>query len=216
MDLAFLRAAAPALLDGAAITVALAALALVGAVLGGCAVAGLTMSRVRPLRWIGFAFVEVMRNTPILVQVFVLYFGMPTLGLTLSAFNSAALALTLQNSAYLGEIYRAGIESIPAGQRAAAIALGMRPLTVLVHVLAPQALRRVLPPLGNQLILIVKDTSIASTIAVTELTQAGKLLLDRSAAPYETLTLTALCYLAMSATVAGLIHLAVLHFPVRT
>lgn len=216
MDLAFLRTAAPALLDGAANTVALAGLALVGALLGGCAVAGLTMSPWKLLRWLGGAFVEVMRNTPILVQVFVLYFGMPSAGLTLSAFNSAALALTLQNSAYLGEIYRAGLESIPAGQRAAASALGMRPMTILLHVLAPQALRRILPPLGNQFILIVKDTSIASTIAVTELTQAGKLLLDRSAAPYETFALTALFYLAMSAAVAGLIHLAILRFPVRT
>lgn len=215
MDLAFIRGAAPALLDGAAITVALALLSLVGAVLGGVAVAALTMSRIRPLRWLGGTFVEVMRNTPILVQIFVLYFGMPSIGLTLSAFASGVVALSLQNSAYLGEIYRAGLESVPVRQREAALALGLTPRMALLRVVAPQAFRRILPPLGNQFIIIVKDTSVASTIAVAELTQAGKLLLDRSAAPYETFALVALFYLVMSAAIAGLLKLVALRYPVR-
>lgn len=215
MDFAFIRTNAPFLLEGAAMTVALAGLALLGATLGGVLVAGLTTSRLTPLRWVGNAFVELMRNTPILVQVFVLYFGMPAVGLRLSAFASAVLALSLQNSAYIGEIYRAGLESVHPRQREAALALGMLPRTALWAIVAPQALRRILPPLGNQLIIIVKDTSVASTIAVAELTQAGKLLLDRSAAPYETFATVALFYLAMSATVAGVLKLVALRYPVR-
>ncbi|GGF68041.1 glutamine ABC transporter permease [Azorhizobium oxalatiphilum] len=215
MDFAFIKTNAPFLLDGATMTVALALGALIGATAGGAVVAALTMSRLAPLRWLGLAFVEVMRNTPILVQIFVLYFGMPTLGLTLSAFASAVLAMSLQNSAYVGEIYRAGLESIHPRQREAALALGMMPGQALRTILLPQALRRVLPPLGNQFIIIIKDTSVASTIAVAELTQAGKLLLDRSAAPYETFTTVALMYLGMSAAVAGLLKVAEFRFPVR-
>lgn len=215
MDFAFIKTHAPLLLDGAVMTVALALGALIGATAGGAVVAALTMSRVTLLRWCGTAFVEVMRNTPILVQIFVLYFGMPTLGLNLSGFASAVLAMSMQNSAYVGEIYRAGLESIHPRQREAALALGMMPGQALRTIILPQALRRVLPLLGNQFIIIIKDTSVASTIAVAELTQAGKLLLDRSAAPYETFTTVALMYLGMSAAVAGLLKLAELRFPVR-
>ncbi len=196
-------------------TVALAIAALLGATAGGGVVAALRMSRLAPLRWVSTGFVEVMRNTPILVQIFVLYFGLPTLGVHMTAFASAVLAMSLQNSAYIGEIYRAGLESIHPRQREAALALGMMPGTALRVILLPQALRRVLPPLGNQFIIIVKDTSVASTIAVAELTQAGKLLLDRSAAPYETFATVALIYLAISALVAGLLKLAEWRYPVR-
>ena len=215
MDLAFIKHNAPLLMEGATMTVALAIGALLGATAGGGVVAGLRMSRLAPLRWVGTGFVEVMRNTPILVQIFVLYFGLPTLGIHMTAFTSAVLAMSLQNSAYIGEIYRAGLESIHPRQREAALALGMMPGMALRVILLPQALRRVLPPLGNQFIIIIKDTSVASTIAVAELTQAGKLLLDRSAAPYETFATVALIYLAISATVAGLLKLAEWRFPVR-
>jgi polar amino acid transport system permease protein len=215
MDLAFIKNNAPLLMEGAAMTAALAIGALIGATAGGAVVAGLRMSRFAPLRWFGTAFVEAMRNTPILVQIFVLYFGLPTLGVHMTAFASAVLAMSLQNSAYIGEIYRAGLESIHPRQREAALALGMMPGMALRVILLPQALRRVLPPLGNQFIIIIKDTSVASTIAVAELTQAGKLLLDRSAAPYETFATVALIYLAISATVAGLLKLAEWRYPVR-
>lgn len=215
MNLAFILNNAPLLMEGAAMTVALAIGALLGATLGGGVVAFLRMSRYAPLRHVGTGFVEIMRNTPILVQIFVLYFGLPTLGVHMSAFTSAVLAMSLQNSAYIGEIYRAGLESIHPRQREAALALGMMPGLALRVILLPQALRRVLPPLGNQLIIIVKDTSVASTIAVAELTQASKLLLDRSAAPYETFATVALIYLAISAGVAGLLKLAEWRYPMR-
>ncbi|GLK82418.1 amino acid ABC transporter permease [Ancylobacter defluvii] len=215
MDFGFILNNAPLLMEGAAMTVALAIGALLGATIGGGVVAGLRMSRHAPLRCVGAGFVEIMRNTPILVQIFVLYFGLPTLGVHMSAFTSAVLAMSLQNSAYIGEIYRAGLESIHPRQREAALALGMMPGMALRVILLPQALRRVLPPLGNQFIIIIKDTSVASTIAVAELTQASKLLLDRSAAPYETFATVALIYLAISAGVAGVLKLAEWRYPVR-
>ncbi|MGA0564491.1 amino acid ABC transporter permease [Ancylobacter sp. VNQ12] len=215
MDFAFILNNAPLLMEGAAMTVALAIGALLGATLGGGVAAFLRMSRYAPLRYVGTGFVEIMRNTPILVQIFVLYFGLPTLGVQMSAFTSAVLAMSLQNSAYIGEIYRAGLDSIHPRQREAALALGMMPGMALRVILLPQALRRVLPPLGNQFIIIIKDTSVASTIAVAELTQASKLLLDRSAAPYETFATVALIYLAISAGVAGVLKLAEWRYPAR-
>lgn len=219
MDLAFIANNAPLLMEGAAMTVALAISALLGATIGGGVVASLRMSRFRPLRYVGTGFVELMRNTPILVQIFVLYFGLPTLDVHMTAFTPAVLAMSLQNSAYIGEIYRAGLESIHPRQREAALALGMMPGMALRVILLPQALRCVLPPLGNQfiiiIIIIIKDTSVASTIAIAELTQASKLLLDRSAAPYETFATVALIYLAISAFVAGVLKLAEWRYPVR-
>lgn len=216
MDLAFLQRGLPQLWEGTLVTVQLGAVALLGAGVGGLAVAGARRSSWQPLRICAGAFVEVMRDTPILVQLAVLYFGLPTLGLYPDAFASAAIALTLQNAAYTGEIYRAGIELIAPGQVEAAAALGLRPWVVYWRVVLPQAFRRVLPPLGNQAVALVKDTSVASTIALAELTSAGKLMLDRSAAPYETFLLIALLYLALNSCVLGALKLTALRFPVRT
>ena len=162
------------------------------------------------------AYIDVMRNTPILAQIFILYFGLPEIGLYPEAFACGVIALVLQNSAYAGEIYRAGIESVARTQTEAALALGMMPRRALFDIVLPQALRRVLPVLGNQAVVILKDSSIASTISVNELTQSGKLLLDRSAAPYETFFMMAALYLAMAAVILGVMKLVALRFPVRT
>ena len=216
MDAAFLLRSLPALLEGLEITVALTALALVGAAVGGFVVLAGRRSRLAAVRAVAIAYIDVMRNTPILAQIFILYFGLPEIGLYPEAFACGVIALVLQNSAYAGEIYRAGIESVARTQTEAALALGMMPRRALFDIVLPQALRRVLPVLGNQAVVILKDSSIASTISVNELTQSGKLLLDRSAAPYETFFMMAALYLAMAAVILGVMKLVALRFPVRT
>lgn len=216
MDTAFLLRILPALLEGLEITVALTALALVGAALGGFVVVGGRRSRFAAVRAVTIAYIDVMRNTPVLAQIFILYFGLPEIGLYPEAFACGVIALVLQNSAYAGEIYRAGIESVKRTQTEAALSLGMKPRRALFDIVLPQALRRVLPVLGNQAVVILKDSSIASTISVAELTQAGKLLLDRSAAPYETFFMMAALYLAMAAILLGGMKLLAWRFPVRT
>lgn len=215
MDLAFLQRSLPVLLEGLELTVVLAALAIAGAAAGGFVVMAGRRSRVAPVRAAAIAFIEAMRNTPIMVQIFVLYFGLPSIGVNFSAFACAVIALVLQNSAYTGEIYRAGIESVHRTQTEAALALGMPKHTALWSIVMPQALRRVLPVLGSQAVVVLKDTSIASTISVAELTHTGKLLLDRSAAPYETFLAIALLYLALSALMLGGLRLVARCFPVR-
>ena len=216
MDTAFLLRILPALLEGLEITVALTAIALVGAAVGGLVVAAGRRSRLASVRAITIAYIDIMRNTPVLAQIFILYFGLPEIGLYPEAFACGVIALVLQNSAYAGEIYRAGIESVNRTQTEAALSLGMMPSRALFDIVLPQALRRVLPVLGNQAVVILKDSSIASTISVAELTQSGKLLLDRSAAPYETFFMMAALYLAMAAIVLGAMKLVALRFPVRT
>ena len=216
MDVAFLLRILPPLLQGLEITVALTAIALVGAAFGGLVVAGGRRSRIAPIRAVTIAFIDVMRNTPIMAQIFILYFGVPEIGLYPGAFACGVIALVLQNSAYAGEIYRAGIESVNRTQMEAALSLGMLPRRALFDIVLPQAVRRVLPVLGSQAVVILKDSSIASTISVAELTHAGKLLLDRSAAPYETFFMVAMLYLAMAAIVLGVMKLLALRFPVRT
>jgi His/Glu/Gln/Arg/opine family amino acid ABC transporter permease subunit len=215
MDFAFVLRSLPLLLEGLQLTLALAGLALIGAALGGIVVVMARRSVLAPVRALSLAFIEVMRNTPIMVQIFILYFGLPSIGLYPDAFASGVIALTLQNSAYVGEIYRAGIGSVNRTQTEAALSLGMMPRAVLFQIVLPQALRRVLPMLGSQAVVIVKDTSIASTIAVAELTHTGKLLLDRSAAPYETFLAIALIYLAVTAATLGVLRLVAIRFPVR-
>lgn len=216
MDTAFLLRILPALLEGLEITVALTAIALVGAALGGFVVLAGRRSRIAAVRAVAIAYVDVMRNTPVLAQIFILYFGLPEIGLYPEAFACGVIALVLQNSAYASEIYRAGIDSVKRTQMEAALALGMMPRRALFDIVLPQALRRVLPVLGTQAVVILKDSSIASTISVNELTQSGKLLLDRSAAPYETFFMMAALYLAMAAIVLGVMKLVALRFPVRT
>ena len=216
MDAAFLLRILPALLEGLEITVALTALALVGAAVGGFVVLAGRRSRLAAVRAVAIAYIDVMRNTPILAQIFILYFGLPEIGLYPEAFACGVIALVLQNSAYAGEIYRAGIESVKRTQTEAALSLGMMPRRALFDIVLPQALRRVLPVLGNQAVVILKDSSIASTISVAELTQAGKLLLDRSAAPYETFFMMAALYLTMAAILLGAMKLLAWRFPVRT
>jgi His/Glu/Gln/Arg/opine family amino acid ABC transporter permease subunit len=214
-DFAFISRNIPTFIDGLWVTLLIGTLAILGALLGGGIIAALTMSRRRPLALAGAAYVEFLRNTPVLVQIFILYFGLPSLGLFPTAIVSAIAALILQNSAYLGEVYRSAIESIPKRQTEAAQALGMTPFKVYRVVILPQAARRALPGIGNQMIFIMKDTSIASTIAVAELTHTGQLLLDRSAAPYEVFLILALFYLALTALVQLIVKGLELAFPVR-
>ncbi len=212
----FIAGNLPVFLQGLEITLLIGGCAILGSLAGGGVVAALRMSRFKGAAFLGAAYVEAMRNTPVLVQIFLLYFGLPTLELYPSAIVSAVVALVLQNSAYLGEIYRAAIQAVPLRQWEAAQAVGMTPLKAMRIVVLPQALRHALPAIGNQMIFILKDTSIASTIAVAELTHTGKLLLDRTAAPYEVFLILACFYLLLTAGVLAIVKLAEVVFPVRT
>jgi cystine transport system permease protein len=134
----------------------------------GMAVALLRNSRIRVLRMFAFSYVSIFRGTPLLVQILLIYFGLPHFGIVLSPIPSALLALTLFSAAYLSENFRSGISAVDRGQWEASSSMGMGYWTALRRIILPQALRIALPPLGSRLIALVKDTSLASTITVVE------------------------------------------------
>jgi polar amino acid transport system permease protein/cystine transport system permease protein len=143
--------------------------ALIVALLLGLVVALMRISRVRPIRYIALVYTDVLRGTPALVQLFIIYFGLSDLGLEFDPVSAAIVGLGMNGAAYVGEIYRAGIEATHRGQMEAALSLGMTPFKAMRFIILPQAVRLMLPPLCNYAILLVKDTAIISTIAAPEI-----------------------------------------------
>ena len=160
-----------------------------------------------PHRWIRApfrAYIEFSRNTPLLLQIFVIYFGLPMIGLLWSAFVCGAIAVAGQHGCYLADVFRGGIEAVSPRQREAARALGMSPWSIMRLVVLPQALLKVLPPMGNQVVLLIKDTSLVSAIGVVELTLIGKQLTEKSATTIEVFVVIALVFLVLT-TIAGVL-----------
>ncbi|KML52495.1 amino acid ABC transporter permease [Burkholderia stabilis] len=139
----------------------------------GLAVALARVSSIRLLRGIAFAYVSVFRGTPLLVQILLIYFGLPRYGITLDPVPAALLALTLFSAAYLSENFRSGINAVDRGQWEAAHSLGMNYWKMMWRVILPQGLRIAIPPVGSRMIALIKDTSLASTITVVELTRVA-------------------------------------------
>jgi His/Glu/Gln/Arg/opine family amino acid ABC transporter permease subunit len=170
---------------------------LLGLPLGLC----LALARVQSKRAIAAPaaiYVEVMRGTPLLVQILFVYFVLPSVGVNLPAYASGVLALTLNAAAYISEVIRAGIVSIDAGQMEAARALGMSYWQAMRRIILPQTFRRVVPPLTNEGIALLKDSSLVSVIGLTELARTGQELASRYAAPLTIWPLVALLYLALT------------------
>jgi polar amino acid transport system substrate-binding protein len=161
----------PLLLRGAVTTVILSVLGMVLAVAVGLVVVLARLYGPGPIRWLAQAYVEVVRGTPLLIQLFLIYYGLPQVGLRLNAFLAGILGLGLNYAANEAENYRAGIQSIPKGQTEAALALGMNRRQILRRIILPQALRVVIPPVTNDFISMFKDSSIVSVITMVELTK---------------------------------------------
>jgi polar amino acid transport system substrate-binding protein len=161
----------PLLLRGAVMTVVLSVLGMALAVAAGLVVVLARLYGPAPVRWLAQAYVEVVRGTPLLIQLFLIYYGLPQIGLRLNAFLAGVLGLGLNYAANEAENYRAGIQSIPKGQTEAAQALGMSHAQILRRIVLPQALRVVIPPVTNDFISMFKDSSIVSVITMVELTK---------------------------------------------
>lgn len=150
--------------------------------------------------------VEFIRSTPLLIQIFFLYYVMPEFGLTLDAMPAGVLALGLHYGAYCSEVYRAGLENVPRGQWEASMALNLSPWTTFKDVILPQAIPPVVPALGNYLVALFKETPLLSVIAVLELMQTAKILGSESFQYTEPITLVGLFFLAFSLVSAALIR----------
>jgi His/Glu/Gln/Arg/opine family amino acid ABC transporter permease subunit len=161
----------------------------------------LSLARVQSSRLLSApaaVYVEVIRGTPLLVQILFIYFVLPLFGVHLPAFTSGVIALTLNSAAYISEIFRAGILSIDVGQMEAARALGMTYAQAMRRVILPQTFRRVVPPLTNEGIALLKDSSLVSVIGLTELARTGQELASRYAAPLTIWPIVAICYLLLT------------------
>ena len=188
----------PLLLQGVGITIALTLAALVISTLLGLVWALMRYSGIAPLVFVSKAIVNTVRGIPILVQLFYIYFVLPEFGIDLSAFQAGALGLGLAYSCYMAENFRAGLEAIDKGQIEAAQSIDMKWSLMMRRVVLPQAIRTVLPPYGNTMIMLLKDTSQASVITVAELTMRGKLVASSTFDNMTVYTLVALLYLALS------------------
>jgi His/Glu/Gln/Arg/opine family amino acid ABC transporter permease subunit len=192
----------PFLVKGAVYTVQVSVLAIVFGLVLGWMLGLVAVSGVRWLRAIAWGYVQFIRGTPLLVQIFLIYFGLPALGLNIPAYWSGVIALGLNSAGFQAEIVRAGIESIDRGQTEAARSIGMSGFQTLLFILVPQTIRRVIPPLTNELITLTKSSSLLSAIAVLELTHAGQAIIARTFAPFEIYAAVAVFYLVLIAVLS--------------
>lgn len=173
------------LLDSFVVTLYLSASAVIGGTFVGATIAIVRAVGVRPVNLAIRAYIELFRGTPLLMQLFFIYFGLPMMGLQIDRFWAAFIALTLFTSAYVAEVFRSGIEAVPRGQTEAATALGMSFFQRLVYIISPQALRVALPSLIGVYVSVIKDTSLATVIGYNELTRRSMELVLRYGHPLE-------------------------------
>ncbi|MCY0095817.1 amino acid ABC transporter permease [Hoeflea ulvae] len=198
LDFGWLYDALGAIARGASMTILLIAVTTVlGTVISVVLAAG-RRSGNRPLRQAITIYVEVIRNTPFLVQLFFIFFGLPSMGIRLDPISAAILAMTLNMAAYTTEIVGAGLDAVPRGQREAALALGLRPRQVFVKIVLPQALQIIFPALTSQIVIMMLESAVVSQISVAELTYQGDVLQARTFRAFETYFIITLVYLGLS------------------
>jgi len=198
----------PFLLSGLWMTLVISAITLVASVVLGMAVALADMSRLWPLRLLGQVWGEVIRNTPILVQLLWMYYVLPIVfGIDVSAFMACILGLSVYSSAFIAEVYRAGIQAVPKGHREAAQVLGLSPIHTFIRIVLPQAVRTILPPLAANFVHLIKYSSLASVISVGEVTRRAMELSATTFRPLEIFTFVAVVYLLICWPLAQSIRL---------
>ncbi|MDO5102102.1 MAG: cystine ABC transporter permease [Lautropia sp.] len=194
----------PALLDGATYTILLSLGGMCFGLVLGFLLALARLYGPKPLQWLTRFYVSFFRGTPLLVQLFIIYYGLPQFGLELSPLPAALIGFSLNTAAYTAEILRAAIASIDHGQWEAAASLGMSRRQTLMRIIMPQAARTALPPLGNSFISLVKDTSLAATIQVPELFRQAQLITARTFEIFAMYLSAALLYWAVASLLSVL------------
>lgn len=203
-SLQYIIDALPNLLRGALVTLQLTALSVFLGLIGGTLLGIARLSTLKPLSLFSRVYIDFFRGTPLLVQIFMIYFGIPALvqsmgmQLTFNRLLAAVLALSLNSAAYLAEIVRGGIQSIEQGQREAAESIGLDPIQTMGYVIFPQAFRRMIPPLGNEFITLLKDTSLVAVIGYEELFRQGQLIVAQNYRSFEIYTTVAIVYLILN------------------
>lgn len=189
----------PMLLDGVKLTILLT-LASVGiGVVIGLVTALMKMSRLKVLSYIATTYIEIVRGTPILVQLFIIFYGLPQLlGFTIPEFIAAVVALAFNSGAYVSEIIRAGIQAVDRGQTEAAYSLGMNSSMTMRYIVIPQAVKNILPALVNEFITLIKESSVVSVIGISELMRKANAIQSITYRPFEPLITVAFVYFIMT------------------
>lgn len=198
LDIEFILTILPNLLVGATVTIKLTFFAIVFGTIIGLFVALAKISSIKVLRWAGGIYTWVIRGIPLLLQLMFLYYGLAFAGILLDEYTVAIIGLSICGGAYIAEIIRAGILSIDRGQMEAALSLGMSYSQAMRRVILPQAYRRLLPPMGNEFITLMKDSALVSVICMTELLRAATLLQSATFRPIEIFVTAGLMYLIMT------------------
>ncbi len=197
----------PYLLEGIPYTLAISAGGLIIGFGIGLLTGMLSLSRLRVLRWPAVAYVEVFRGTPVLVQVLFIFYGLPDLiGAPINAVVAAIAAIALNSGAYISEIVRGGVQSIDRGQREAGLSVGLSHSQTFWSIIWPQAFRRIIPPLGNQAIVSIKDTSLFSVIGVGELVRQGQIYIATTFTAFEVYFMVAVLYLMITLSLSLVLH----------
>jgi polar amino acid transport system permease protein len=212
---AFTTSIFPILLQGLIVTIKATVLGFFVAAVLGLILAALKASRFRLISWPARFVTEFIRDTPLLVQLFFLYYVLPEYGIVLPAFMTGALALGLQYSAYTSEVYRAGIESVARGQIEAARALDLTPLRTFSFIVVPQAIPRIIPALGNYLVSIMKDVPLLSVVSVLEMLNVAKIIGDRTFNYLIPLSMVGGLYLVMTLVASAAIRYLDTRLPKR-
>ena len=193
----------PLLLVGAGVTIKITALSVALGVVIGLFVGIARISRIKILRVLAAIYVDFFRGTPLLVQIFLVYFALPVItGQRVDPFVAAIGSCGINSGAYVAEIFRAGIQSIDKGQMEAGRSLGMTWVQTMRYIIVPQAFKRVIPPLGNEFIALLKDSSLVSVIGFEELTRRGQLIIAKTYGSLEIWISVAVIYLAMTLTIS--------------
>lgn len=205
-DLSLVTDSLPLLLQGALVTLEITALAVGLGLVFGLVAALSQLSKFAPLRLIAKVYVDFIRGTPLLVQIFIIYFALPVIiGHRIDPFFAAVAACSINSGAYVAEIFRAGIQSIDIGQMRAGLSLGMNWTMTMRYIILPQAFKRIIPPLGNEFIAMLKDSSLVSVIGFEELTRSGQLIIAETYGSLEIWSAVAIIYLVMTLTITRIV-----------
>ena len=193
----------PLLLLGAGVTVQITVLSVGFGLLIGMFVGMARLSTIWPVKMLAAIYVDFIRGTPLLVQIFLIYFALPLIiGQRIDPFIAAITACSINSGAYVAEIFRGGIQSIDKGQMEAGRSLGMTWVQTMQYIILPQAFKRIIPPLGNEFIAMLKDSSLVSVIGFEELTRRGQLIIARTYGSFEIWITVAFIYLMMTFTIS--------------
>jgi len=209
MDFSFLSRYYPMYITGTLNTLALAFFTLLLGVVFGVLLALMRLSKNPFLKGIASSYIEFIRGTPLLVQLYIVYYGLPQVtGMRFPSFFAGIIALTINSSAYIAEIIRAGILSVDAGQMEAVRSLGMSHSLSMRYIIIPQAFKNILPALGNEFIVVIKESAIVSIIGIYDIMYSGNIIRGNTFRPFEPLIIVAIIYFIITFTLSNLMGIA--------